>query len=299
MSSQRLKLIAREKRKRAEAGVGGIARRLGYELRRQHFYLPFPDVERLPDLWTEPRDLTGVDLRLQEAGELLKELEPLIAEFSVATAARPAFLDNGGYESVDAEVLYGLLRKLKPARVVELGSGASSHVIDLARRANEDDGQPLTHTIYDPYPFGNPMGPVSAATVHALAAEDLDIGVIDALQAGDILFVDTTHTVKTGGDVVRIFLDLVPRLAAGAYVHVHDVFLPYEYPRKWVVDDRRAWAEQYLLQAFLAFNEQFEVVFPAYAISREQPALVSSIVPSFGLGVAPGAFWMRRAKKTE
>ena len=240
--------------------------------------------------------MPGVDLRVAQAVALLREIAGLIAEFQPPVTAAPGegyYLANGHYESVDAETLYGLLRHLRPSRVVELGSGASSHVIDLARRANETSGSSLRHTIYDPFPFGNPMGAVPA-TVHRTRSEDIDAAVVGELESGDVLFIDTTHTVRTGGDVVRIFLDLLPRLSSGVYVHVHDIFLPYEYPREWVVDRRLAWAEQYLLQAFLAFNREFEVVFPAHAVVCQDPEAVSAAIPSFGPDVAPGAFWMRR-----
>lgn len=112
---------------------------------------------------------------------------------------------------------------------------------------------PFDHEVLDPYPFANPMGPVTTAEVRRVRSEDLDPSEVERLADGDVLFVDTTHTVKTGGDVAHLILNLFPRVPQGVWVHVHDVFLPYEYPREWVVDERRAWAEQYLLQAFLAF----------------------------------------------
>jgi hypothetical protein len=284
--------------------VQRAARAAGYDLVERHFYSPLPQAERLPDaLWAGPRELPGVDLRIEEAIVLLRgELRPHLAEFRpprTAAEARPGgfHLDNGGYESVDAETLYAMLRHARPARVVELGSGASSHVIDLARRANEHDGHPFAHAIFDPYPFAaSPLGPVPGARVSPVRAEDLDAAEVLALRSGDVLFVDTTHTVRTGGDVTRILLELVPLLAPGVLVHVHDVFLPWEYPRAWVVGERRAWAEQYLLQAFLAFNSEWEVVLPAHAVARAAPELLHGLIPSFGSGVSPGAFWMRRRR---
>jgi hypothetical protein len=102
--------------------------------------------------------------------------------------------------------------------------------------------------------------------------------------------------VRTGGDVTHIFLEVLPRIAAGVTIHVHDIFLPYEYPRDWVIGRRRAWAEQYLLQAFLAFNDEFEVVMPNYAIARAAPATLKQAIPSFDPGTArqpPGGFWIR------
>lgn len=249
-------------------------------------------------MWDGPRALTGVDLGLDRAAALLTDvLRPYIAEFApprTGERGRGFYLNNGRYESVDAESLYAILRHFKPGRVIELGSGASSHVIAEARIANEREGTSLTHTIFDPFPFtASRLGPVEAE-VRRERAEDLDPAVFGALQDGDVLFVDTTHTVKTGGDVPRLILDVFPKLRPGVLVHVHDIFLPFDYPREWVVEQRRAWAEQYLLHAFLAFNDAYEVLFPAHALARLAPEVISAVVPSYNAGVAPGAFWLRR-----
>lgn len=142
------------------------------------------------------------------------------------------------------------------------------------------------------------LGPVEGAVIHIESSEQLDTAEIaSSLGAGDVLFVDTTHTVKTGGDVDRIFLDLLPRLASGVWIHIHDIFLPYEYPREWVIDERRAWAEQYLVQAFLSFNDAFRVELPLYAVARACPERLAAVVPSFSPRFAPGAFWISRGSK--
>jgi len=289
---------------RALAGraVSRLADTVGHDLVRRHFYSPLPDLTGLPEsLWTTPRALIGVDLRVDDAIEFMQTtLKPYLAEFDPphdpSEAATGFFIDNSYYGSVDAEVLYAIVRHAKPGRVVELGSGASSHVIALARVANAADGAAFEHEIYDPFPFAaGRMGPVTGARVQRVRAEEIDCGALaELLTADDILFVDTTHTVKTGGDVDRIFLDLVPRLRPGVWVHVHDIFLPYEYPRYWVVDERRVWAEQYLLQAFLAFNDAFRVEFPAHAVAGTAPQALSEAVRSFRPGLTPGSFWMRR-----
>lgn len=288
---------------RAKLAAGQLleraARRSGYELVERHFYSPLPEVERLPEsLWEGPQPTPGLDLRIEQALRLLQdELQPWIAEFDPPPTARDGVgfhVFNGAYESVDAEVLYALLRHLRPRQVIELGSGASSHVIDLARRRNAADDAPFTHEIFDPFPFGHALGPVADAVTRPVRAEEVPVAEIERLKDGDVLFVDTTHTVKTGGDVVRIVLELLPAVPVGVHVHVHDIFLPYEYPREWVLDQRRAWAEQYMLQAFLAFNPTYEVVFPAQAVARAHPAEVGAAIPSFTPAVSPGAFWMRR-----
>jgi hypothetical protein len=107
------------------------------------------------------------------------------------------------------------------------------------------------------------------------------------------LFVDTTHTVKIAGDVNRIVLDVLPILAPGVMVHFHDIYLPWEYPREFIVERRFFWAEQDLLQAFLAFNQQFEVLFATHALHRRQAKAVAELVPET-VGATPGALWLRR-----
>ncbi|HWD64473.1 MAG TPA: class I SAM-dependent methyltransferase [Solirubrobacteraceae bacterium] len=253
------------------------------------FYLPFPEIDRLPEsLWSGQRPLHGIDLRLDAAAELLHQLSSYMSE----PALDGYEFANGTYEWSDAQTLYGMLRHLEPSRVMELGSGASTHVIELARAVNEQEGSPFRHTTFDPFGGWHEMGVPDGMEIQPIPAEELDPAAVETLVAGDVLFVDTTHTVKTGGDVQHIILGLLPRLAPGVHVHFHDIFLPFDYPRQWVVQERRAWAEQYLLEAFLAFNSQFEVVLPLAALSREREADFRRAVPRHGAGGA-GAFWIR------
>jgi hypothetical protein len=288
-------------RRLAEDGARRALEPAGYHLTRRHFYSPIPVLKDIPPgMWDGPSELPGVDLRVEDALTLLTgPLLPYLSEF------RPPldpidlgrfWLHNGSYESVDADILYAMLRHLKPSRVWELGSGSSSHVIQMAAQANAGDEELLAHTIFDPFPFqAGEMGPVTDAVVHEARTEDIDPARFADLDAGDVLFVDTTHTVRTGGDVTHIILEILPRLAAGVTIHFHDIFLPYEYPREWVVDLRVAWAEQYLLQAFLAFNTNFEIVMPNYAVARAAPDTLKELVSSFDPdSVRPGGFWIKR-----
>jgi hypothetical protein len=258
-------------------------RRSGYDVVPRTFDSPLPDVTAIPEETWRPSELVGVDLRLAEAWTLLEdELAPFIAEFP-----DDFNVHNDTYESVDAETLYALLRLTRPRLVIELGSGASTHLIQAAG--------PLQHRIFDPNPWAaTRLGPAAGTAVTPLRAEDIPLAQFADLQAGDVLFIDTTHTVKTGGDVTRIVLEVLPRLASGVLVHVHDIFLPNDYPRLWVLDLRRAYAEQYLLHAFLLFNGAFEVLLPAHALAVADPERLGRVIPSFRPGDAPAAFWLRR-----
>ena len=117
------------------------------------------------------------------------------------------------------------------------------------------------------------------AALEAKKVQEVRLDVFDRLESGDILFIDTSHVVKTAGDVNYLFLEVVPRLNPGVIIHVHDIFFPKEYPKEWVLDQQRFWTEQYLLQAFLAFNSEFEVLFGNSYIATRYPDAFRSTFP--------------------
>jgi hypothetical protein len=274
----------------------------GFDIVRRDYYSPVPDLGSLPpDIWDRRSELGGIALDAGRAMEFVeRELAPFIAELD-ARSDDPGvpgafFLNNANYESVDAELLFAMVRWSRPRKVVELGSGFTTLLIADACRRNARDGAAVEHVAFDPYPRRHILGEhVPAPTrFEPVSATEVPLDVFRDLEAGDVLFVDTTHTVKLGSDVNFVILDVLPTLAPGVLVHFHDVFLPWEYPRVWFEEMRYLWAEQYLLQAFLAYNDAFEVVVPAQLLAREAPRRLSEVVPSFGPGVSPAALWIRR-----
>jgi hypothetical protein len=278
-----------------------------FDVVRRNYYSPIPDLSLLPqDIWQRRSDLAGVELDPDAGIEFLeRELAPFIAELEVPMEdpQQPGtfFLRNSGFDSVDAELLYGMVRRVRPARVVELGSGYTTLLINMAARRNAQDGVSTRHTAYDPYPREHVLGTgLSAPTsLEAISATDVPLEVFEELDDGDVLFVDTTHTVKLGSDVNFVVLDVLPRLRPGVIVHFHDVFLPWEYPRVWFEQMGYYWAEQYLLQAFLAFNRAFTVLVPAQAVARAHPERLGRVVPSFEQGISPGSLWLVRSQSVE
>ena len=130
--------------------------------------------------------------------------------------------------------------------------------------------------------------------------EDLDYDFFDQLGKNDILFIDSSHVLRTGNDVQYLYLEILPRLKEGVIVHIHDIFLPYEYPQQWVVENRVFWSEQYLLQAFLTLNPCFEVLFGNYFMTQnyaEEMGAVFSHPPGYRQRNVPDSFWIRRLNK--
>ena len=204
--------------------------------------------------------------------------------------------DVGAERAVLVAPGHAMVRSRKPGRVLELGSGFTTLLIGAACRRNAEDGVVTEHIANDPFPRAQIIGeqPPPPTRFEPIPATEVPLDAFRELQAGDFLFVDTTHTVKLGSDVNYIVLDVLPALAPGVVVHFHDIFIPWEYPRVWFETMRYYWAEQYLVQAFLAFNEAFEVLLPLNAVAHEHPGRLGAVVPSFAPGVTPGALWLKR-----
>jgi|SRR5882672_9459529 len=278
---------------------------LGLHVTPNHFYSPVPDTRRIDrKLFDRPSELLGIDLREPAQLNLLALLTDTYKhEYSQFPARREDvalgsfYIQNNLFSSVDAEMLYAMVRHLKPRRIVEVGSGYSTLLMVQAADANQKDGKPAEIRCIDPYPrnFVSDLANRGRLNLVQASVETVPLDVFSALSDGDILFIDSSHVVRTGGDVQREFLEILPRIGAGTYVHVHDIFLPHDYPSKWVVDNHWFWNEQYLLQAFLSFNSEFEVVLAlAWLHYQHRDKLVESIPSYDPETVLPGSFWMRR-----
>jgi hypothetical protein len=277
-------------RRRVAGAVRRVAHAFGQDIVSRNFYSPVPNWELLPDNVFERRSpLRGIEFDLDAHVVFLSTLEPYLLEFEPP----PGFeWGNGMYDSVEADVLYAMVRHHRPKRVIELGSGFSSLIIAAAGRRNAAEGSPARYTAHDPFAREFVRHGVQGLEFRDESAADVPLAEFEALSAGDVLFIDTTHTVKLGSEVNRLILDVFPTIAPGVLVHVHDVFLPYEYPRGFF-ERGLYWAEQYLLQGFLTQNSAWEVVLPSNALVRERQADVARLVRSFHPRSGPGAFWIR------
>jgi hypothetical protein len=273
--------------------------RLGLQVVVKSFYSPIPDLKRIPEsTWERESELAGIHFDLGQQLGYLEGLRNYLAEFRPAEQTSgdsdAYFLENGSYGRVDADVLYATVRAAKPSRIVELGSGYTTLVVAQACLENEREGAAVEYVAFDPYPgVARPDLP-GLTELARLPAEELSPERLGPLGENDLLIVDTTHTVKMGGDVNHVILDILPGLGRGVLVHFHDIFLPWEYPRKWAEDYGLYWSEQYLLQSFLSLNEQFEILCALYALARRHPDNLRELIPSWRDGAVPGAFWVRR-----
>ncbi|MBL8852196.1 MAG: class I SAM-dependent methyltransferase [Planctomycetaceae bacterium] len=266
-----------------------------------HFYSPIPDLDDVGNRQQvvfdrTRRDIPGIDLRWERQIALLRELAQFYGELPFASEPTPGcryHYNNQTFCQGDAIALYSMLRKLRPQRVVEVGSGFSSAVmLDTAERFLPE----TRFSFIEPYPerLQSLMKPDDAAKVRLFSTGvvDVDRGVFDELQSGDILFIDSSHVAKAGSDVGYLVFEIIPRLRPGVYVHFHDIFYPFEYPAEWVLRGW-SWNEAYLVRSFLQFNPVFEIEFWGSALAQHHHALLAELLPR-ALENTGASLWLRR-----
>ena len=290
--------------------------RLGINVTPNHFYWPIPDLAQLEKRkWPIYSVLPHSRFDLNKQRDLGWELSSRYGrECCFPGAAQDGLYhyNNGYFEAVDAEIAYCIVRHFKPSRVIEVGTGYSTRVLTAAMQKNHERDHLETKLVsIDPFP--ERFSDNGLVEQIPKAIQDVDLEFFDCLENGDILFIDSSHVVAVGSDVVRLYLQVLPKLKPGVLVHVHDIFLPADYPRDAVLNKLWFWSEQYLLQAFLTFNQEFDVLWGASAMQihcpwvlercfphwrhsyRRMPESKRRFVPTMdGDRVWPSSFWMRR-----
>ena len=267
-----------------------------------HFYSPYVDVEevrlRAESIYDFSADVPGIDLRIEAQFDLLLEIADQYASFPYGPDQSEGLrynLDNGMFGASDASLLYCLLLHLAPRRVIEIGSGWSSGLMLDVAESLGDESFALTLIEPNTQRLREVLAPEDLSEVEIAESrlEDVDLELFDTLGSGDVLFVDSTHVAKAGSDVNTLFFDVLPRLASGVVVHIHDVFYPFEYPLRWL-EMGRAWSESYLLRAFLQFNDEFEILLFGHLMHLRAHGLMAALFPQT-LNNRGASFWMRRA----
>ena len=267
---------------------------------RDHYYEPLVNPDHLTRPLEDPRELPGIKW---DEEEMLAQLEAFDFNNELLAIPREAcdgyFYKNPGYGSCDAEMLYNFLRHLKPSRFIEIGCGMSTRLAQLAFAQNEKDGTPpCKHTCIEPYE--SPWLEELSITVLRQGVEDVDPAVFTGLAPRDIVFIDSSHVIRPQGDVVTEYLQILPRLPKGVWVHVHDIATPMDYPASVIVEQVKLWNEQYLLEAFLTHNRDWRIRWMMAHLLLTRPEEVHTKCPvtkeatQNGKGPTGGCFWMEK-----
>jgi predicted O-methyltransferase YrrM len=258
---------------------------LGLSILPNHYYTPIADQRRLSATrqhWSKRAELRGVDVSIADQAEwLMANVGPFELEFRGNTN----YLDGmakgygPGYGYIEAQCLHGVIRALKPRRIIEIGSGVSTYCALSALARNAAEGSPGLITCVEPYP-SDFLRANQAITLVESPVESLNADYFDSLEAGDLLFIDSTHAVRPGGDVIYIYLSILPRLKPGVFVHIHDIYLPYLYQRDLVGTIFQS-NETALLAALLTGNPHFRILCALSMMHYDAPDRLKAVFPEY------------------
>jgi hypothetical protein len=258
------------------------------------------------ELWLKQSDLVGIDINEKEQLSLLSQfVSNYKSEFDSFPEGKTMlphqyFSTEGTYRRGDASILYSMIRHFKPSKIIEIGSGTTTFLSAQAILKNkEESGKECKLISIEPYPSNElKKGFPGLSQLIQKKVEDVPLAEFQSLQENDILFIDSSHVIKIGGDVLYEILEILPRLQSGVIVHFDDIFLPLEYPKNWVLKEHRFWTEQYILQALLTFNNHFKILWAGsymymkYPDLLEKNLLIKDIVKSW----RPASFWIKKVK---
>ena len=294
---------------------------LGVNVTPNHYYWPIPDVRALGQHpWPQPALTAGMNFDFDSQIQFLQNAwGRYLGECSFSNEPGPLpyayHYNNGLFETVDAEVAYCMVRCLRPRRVIEIGGGFSTRLMAAALLQNRREGGRLGELItVEPFPdevLANGFPGMTMLIADPVQKVSLDL--FASLGENDVLFIDSSHVVATGSDVCYEILNILPVLQKGVVIQFHDIFLPAEYPERAVLHNLCFWSEQYLLQAFLTFNNEFEVLWASSAMQLFRPDILLAAFPQWRMSYArlpqvekrfiptldfeqvwPSSFWMRR-----
>ena len=286
-------------RNRASTNLFLLFDRVGVHVLPKHFYTPVADyswLRRNRKLWEAPWDMSGVQWNLDEQLAWLKEVcDGYLAEVTGLAYYR-SLHDSGlgfGYGPIESQVLHCFVRKFTPRRIIEVGSGVSTACMLDAVRRNEAEGRGSSDILcIEPFPkkqFTTVKGIMHIESI----VQSVDRSLFDTLGAGDLLFIDSSHAVKTGSDVSVLFLQVLPRLRPGVHVHIHDINFPYLYTRE-TLNTIFGWQETTLLAALLTGNAHLRISASLSGLHYGRQAALQGLLPdyqpqSFSSGLAsPG-----------
>lgn len=270
----------------------GLLERLGFVVARTSDYYsplrPVSELARHAERWHRPSAMAGVRYDLDAMAATLEEL---VAAYGREYAELPSYDElkrrrqGPGFTIVDAMVLYMTLRREKPARYVEVGSGLSTSYAVLAAEKNAAEGRPMAMTVIDPF-ASEATRALPGVEVLAKEAQDVPADWYARLQAGDVLFIDSTHIVRVDGEVPHLVLEVLPALNPGVLVHVHDVHFPYSGPadpaayvfnRRWPM----LFTEAMLVQAYLCNNPRAGIVLSTPLLRHHREDVLKRLLPGY------------------
>ena len=266
-----------------------------------HFYSAVPNISELKKdenrIWNSNTSVKGIDINESYQLELFNNLIQFYSEIPWCKKSRPGYrfyYDNEAFQEMDSIILYSLIRLCNPKNIIEIGSGFSSAVsIDtneyfMNKKINIEFIEPYTDLLHSLI-FPNDK---LQYNIYKSRLQDIQLDLFNKLNDKDILFIDSTHVLKTGSDVELILGEILPMLNPGVIIHIHDIHWPFVLYKDWAMEGR-AWNEVSAIRSFLQFNSEFEIIFMLHWMACEHLDKINEMMPLATQGIGNG-LWIRR-----
>jgi predicted O-methyltransferase YrrM len=266
----------------------------------KHYYEPLFTAADLRYPLAEPRDLPGIDWNVEEQLGILEAFafNDELRDIPSKPGAELAFhFGNENFGSGDAEYLYNIIRLKKPGRILEVGSGYSTLMAMRALRKNREENPAHTcrHTCIEPYEM--PWLEQTGVSVVRKKVEETSLDLFLELAENDLLFIDSSHVIRPQGDVLFLYLQVLPRLRPGVIVHIHDIFTPRDYLESWVLEEVRFWNEQYLLEAMLTGSADWKIIGALNYLHHRHYKALARACPYLSPSREPGSIYIQKVSK--
>lgn len=286
---------------------------LGYNIsKKTDYYSPLPtlsNIQKNKARWDKPSPMNGISY---DVSKYKLSLQQLVSKYGEEFNALASYEDNKllgfgpGYTELDAYVLYMMIRAIKPKRYFEVGSGLSTYYSNLAAKKNATEGNPIKIKCIEPFPFEQ-LSSIEHIEIIQDEVQNVKKTFFSELESNDVLFIDSSHVIKIDGDVPFLFLEILPLLNKGIIVHIHDIPFPFNTPypaKQWVTDSPYAWPmywnEAMLLQAFLMYNETYEIIQSTPLIRYYDEPFLKNNIPFYkSIEEEPNTFssiWLKKVK---
>jgi predicted O-methyltransferase YrrM len=282
-----MKQTLMRKAKKPFLSIHRLLAKVGLLVVPNHYYSNVPDPHQLEstiDEWAFASDLPGIEFDLDNQESTIENIcEPYQDEY----VGNPIYEEGvkgeygPGFGYIEAQALHSVIRHKKPSKIIEIGSGLSTYLMNEAAKFNEEKDTEIT--CVEPFPnkqLSNLVNDNDNIEIIEEKAQTVPLSVFEELDKGDLLFIDSSHTVKPGSDVNQIYLEILPRLPDGVIIHIHDIFLPYDYSRD-TLQTFFHWSETSLLRALLINNPHLEIVFCMSHLHYEKQEILKTIFPDY------------------
>jgi len=260
-----------------------------------HYYEP---MFTYPKKTLERRDLPGIFFDIEDQLKLLKKLNyqnefnDFVKNNKMLNHESSYSINNGNFEEGDAEFLYGIIRYLKPSKIIEVGCGSSTKIINHALNLNTNDNVISEHTCIEPYEQSW-LNEYKNIKLIRSKVEDCKIDWNNILNEGDILFIDSSHIIRPNGDVLYEYLTILPQLKSGVIVHIHDIFTPNNYPHNWLNEDVLFFNEQYLLEVLLENKARYKIYASLNYLKHKHFNQLKEVCTFLNYVSEPGSFYIK------